>query len=166
MTEDTNRIDYWPGVGEPTPLPAILEDTHKRAEAGDGAAARQLGDCYREGDTLPYRPRRAFRWYVRGAFAGDLKSINNLRVCYHNGFGCPVNFKQAVHWYQRGANFGSPHAQENLGHCYLKGMGIAKNRELAIQWLQKAAAQGLEKARARLEEIGVTVENPAEEEST
>ena len=142
-------------AGPPTADP--LEDTRALAERGDGAAAKHLGDCYREGDPLPFGPRRAFRWYVRGAFTGHPSAMNNLGACYHNGFGCVRNMKQAIHWYTQGALRGCPHAQENLGRCYLKGDGVPTDRNRAIQWLRKAARQDHEKARKTLIEMDVPV---------
>jgi len=147
-----------PALVEPrSSVPEPLQPVLARALRGDGSAARSLGDRYREGAGVPFRPRRAFRWYVRAAFAGDATAMNQLGACYHNGIGCPVNMKQAVHWYRQGARRGCPHAQENLGHCYLKGLGAPKDRDLAIRYLRQAAAQGHEKALKRLEGLGVPV---------
>ena len=42
----------------------------RAAKAGDGHAACRLGDLYREGEKLPYKPKEAFRWYPRSAMAG------------------------------------------------------------------------------------------------
>jgi hypothetical protein len=83
MNGNLLTIGSLPGQGPTPPLPASLEDVRVRALAGDGSAARYLGDCYREGDPVPFSPRRAFRWYVRGAFAGDADAMNNLGACYH-----------------------------------------------------------------------------------
>ena len=56
-----------------------------RAEHGRWSGGCRLGDGHSEGGDLPYRPRRAFRWYARGAFVGDLAAMNNLGVCYSAG---------------------------------------------------------------------------------
>lgn len=123
------------------------------AEAGDGEIARYIGDCYREGEPVRFSPRRAFRWYVRGAFAGNTLAMNNLAVSYHNGFGTEANIDQAVHWYTRGAKLGDHYAQSNLGRCYLNGYGVKRNRRTAIRWLKAAAKQGNERAKETLAEI-------------
>jgi len=86
------------------------------ARRGDGAAACRLGDCFRLGDYVPLRPRAAFRWYVRGAWAGNAEAMNNLGACYHNGFGCGRDMDNAIHWYTRGAAAGSVAALDNLAH--------------------------------------------------
>jgi TPR repeat protein len=87
------------------------------AEAGDGAAACHLGDCYRTGRPVAASPRRAFRWYLRGTWAGDADAMNNLGACYHNGFGCKKSMSNAIHWYRRAINADSVEACDNLGRC-------------------------------------------------
>ena len=136
-----------------------------RAERGDGSAACQLGDGYSEGGELPFRPRRAFRWYVRGAFVGDIAAMNNLGVCYSAGEGCRGDLKKAVHWYRRAADRGLSVAQFNLGRSYLNGSGVRKNRRAAVQWLRKAAAQGYDNASRLLEEIGESIGPEGQEPS-
>ena len=126
------------------------------AERGDGTAACQLGDGHSEGGDLPFRPRRAFRWYARGAFVGDLAAMNNLGVCFSAGEGCTGDVKKAAHWYRRAAERGLSVAQFNLGRCYLDGRGVRKNRRTAVQWLRTAAAQGYTNAARLLEELGET----------
>ena len=128
-----------------------------RAERGDGSAACELGDGHSEGGDLPFRPRRAFRWYLRGAFIGNVAAMNNLGVCYGAGDGCRSDVKQAAHWYRRAAERDLSVAQFNLGRCYLDGKGVRKNRRTAVQWLRKAAAQGYANASQLLEEIGESV---------
>ena len=129
------------------------------AEAGDGAAACRLGDCYRTGKPLPpVNPRKAFRWYLRGAWAGDDSAMNNLGACYHNGYGCEKDMTQAIHWYQRGVEAGSAEALDNLGRCYLHGDGVPKDLDRAAEFFRKALAKGHPKAAERLTGMGLAVE--------
>ena len=134
------------------------------AEAGDGAAACRLGDCYRTGKPLPAaNPRKAFRWYLRGSWAGDVDAMNNLGACYHNGFGCQKDMARALHWYQRSANRGCAEALDNLGRCYLHGDGVDPDRERAEAIFRQAHAIGHPKAAERLAEMGLEIE-PEERE--
>jgi TPR repeat protein len=129
------------------------------AEAGDGAAACRLGDCYRTGKPLPpVNPRKAFRWYLRGSWAGDDSAMNNLGACYHNGFGCTKDMAQAIHWYQRGAEAGSDEALDNLGRCYKEGNGVPQDLERAAGYFREALAKGHPKAAERLTEMGLAVD--------
>ena len=128
------------------------------AEAGDGAAACRLGDCYRTGKPLPpANPRKAFRWYLRGAWAGDEDAMNNLGACYHNGYGCRKDMTQAIHWYQQAVEAGSAEALDNLGRCYLHGDGVPEDLERAADFFRKALAKGHPKAAERLTGMGLTV---------
>jgi uncharacterized protein len=124
------------------------------AEAGDGDAACRLGDLYREAKWVPWRPRKAFRWYARGALAGDADAMNNLGACYHNGVGCRKDMAKAVHWYKRGVHAGSREAHDNLGRCFLHADGVDQDRVLAATLFRLAHAMGHPKAAARLAEMG------------
>ena len=74
-------------IGGGIELQKLLSD----AKAGDGAASCKLGDLYREGKDLPYKPKEAFRWYARSALLGDPVGQNQLGACYEHGLGCRPN---------------------------------------------------------------------------
>jgi TPR repeat protein len=129
------------------------------AEAGDGAAACRVGDCYRTGKPLPRaKPRKAWRWYLRGAWAGDADAMNNLGACYHNGYGCRQDMDQALHWYRRSAAAGAVEPLDNLGRCYKEGNGVPQDLEQAAGYFREALAKGHRKAAERLAAMGLKPE--------
>jgi len=72
-----------------------LKQLEKKAESGDGSAARTLGDHYRTGDIVSQDLNLAFRWYSRGAELGDREAQNNLGTLFLDGLGCERDKVQA-----------------------------------------------------------------------
>ena len=48
-------------------------------------------------------------------------------------------------------------AQHKLAAFYLKGIGVPRDRDKAIEWFNKAAANGDERAKAELRNMGLGV---------
>ena len=125
------------------------------AERGDGDAACQLGDMYREGlGGVPHSPATCFRWYARSALAGDAKGQNNLGACYEHGIGCKQSYRNAISWYRKSAAQQEAYASSNLGYLYLKGQGVPADRAVAVVWFEKALEQGDERAAEMVKELG------------
>jgi len=142
------------------PQAAYISRLIEAAEAGDGDAACRLGDLYHEGKWVPQRPRKAFRWYARGAMAGDPYAMNNLGACYHNGCGCRVDLAMAAHWYERGVQAGSVEALDNLGRCYVHGVGVDQDLQRAAALFREAHAKGHPQAADRLAQLGLSIDVP------
>ncbi|MCL6733044.1 tetratricopeptide repeat protein [Streptomyces neyagawaensis] len=82
------------------------------AEAGDGAAAHELGDLL-----LGYGRGDAFRWFVRAVRAGHEEAATSLgRALYYR------NSPDAEFWLRRGAALGDAHAVHSLA-AYLHRVG-------------------------------------------
>ena len=128
---------------------------------GDGAAACQLGDMYREGlGGLRSSPKQAFRLYARSALTGDANGQNNLGACYEHGLGCAQSYPRAVKWYRVSAAQLLGTASMNLGYCYLRGHGVPADKGKALQLFRLAVEQGEQKAADELERLGEATEGP------
>lgn len=119
-----------------------LSELASRAEAGDNAAAFELGEIYREGEHAAQDWQVAFRWYHLAATRGDAEAQNNLGTMYQNGLGCDADSTLAAHWYQQSARQGNDVAQFNLGKRYQVGDGVDLDLAEAIHWYTLAAEQG------------------------
>ncbi|MBL8199761.1 MAG: sel1 repeat family protein [Chromatiales bacterium] len=125
------------------------------AERGDGEAACELGDIYREGTGgVRYSPKAAFRWYARSALTGHPRGQNNVGACYEHGIGCGQSYAKAVSWYRKAAAQKLAYASSNLGYCYLYGHGVPADRAAAFAWFEKALEQGDERAAEMVKELG------------
>ena len=125
------------------------------AERGDGDAACQLGDRYREATGgVRYSPKAAFRWYARSALTGYPQGQNNVGACFEHGIGCVQSYAKAVSWYRKAAAQKLAYASSNLGHLYLKGQGVPADKAVAVGWFEKALEQGDERAAEMVKELG------------
>lgn len=119
-----------------------LAELASRAEAGDSAAAFELGEIYREGEQVAQDWTAAFRWYHLGATQGDAEAQNNLGTMYLSGLGCQADATLATHWYRQSAQQGNAVAQFNLGKRFQVGDGADLDLAEAIHWFSLAAEQG------------------------
>lgn len=124
------------------PDTTCLAELARRAEAGDAAAAFELGELYRLGEHVPQNLKAALRWYHLGATLGDAESQNNLGSLYQNGMGCEPDSTLAAHWYRRAAEQGDPVAQYNLAARYRTGDGVPLDLAEAAHWYELSALQG------------------------
>jgi len=125
------------------------------AERGDGDAACQLGDRYREATGgVRYSPKAAFRWYARSALTGYPQGQNNVGACFEHGIGCAQSYAKAVTWYRKAAAQKLAYASSNLGYLYLKGQGVPADKAVAVGWFEKALEQGDERAAEMVKELG------------
>lgn len=139
-----------------------LAELWRRASAGDGIAACQLGDAFREGRFgLRESPTQTYYWYARSALAGDPNGRNNLGACFEHGLGCTASYVRAVKWYRLAAAQGLGTASMNLAYCHLRGKGLPADRVEAVRLFRQAVAQGESRAREMLEKLGVPVEQTA-----
>lgn len=119
-----------------------LSQLASRAEAGDSAAAFELGEIYREGEQVAQDWKAAFLWYHLGATQGDPEAQNNLGTMYLSGLGCEADPTLATHWYRQSARQGNAVAQFNLGKRFQVGDGVDLDLTEAIHWFSLAAEQG------------------------
>ena len=91
-----------------------IDETRKKAEAGDAIAQFNLGNMYRKGDGVPKDSAEAVKWYRKAAEQGDAEARNNLGVMYYSGDGVPKDLVQAHVWFNIAGAAGNENAKKNL----------------------------------------------------
>jgi hypothetical protein len=121
--------------------PHALADLHKRAESGDAAAQRLLGEDYDFGHDVGRNYSKAAGWYQLAANRGDAIAQNNLGSFYQHGISVSTNYDRAVELYRQSAAKSFMVAQCNLGYMYDYGLGVPQDKVAANAWYLKAADQ-------------------------
>ena len=112
----------------------------KLAEMGHTDQQINMGNYYREGDTVKRNPRAAFCWYMRAAKQGDWYGQLLVADCFFKGDGVKQDYVEAVKWYELAATNPNEwnHAALQLAQCYREGLGVKKDLEKAAEWYDKA----------------------------
>ena len=92
-----------------------VEQTRRRAAAGDARAQNDLGLAYHHGDGVERDAFEAFRWYSAAAAHGLATAEYNLGLLYDEGVGMPRDPAQAARWYRQAAFAGNVAAGYELG---------------------------------------------------
>lgn len=122
----------------------------QRAEAGDAAAAFELGVRYHEGQGVPQSYLEALKWFRMAADQGNPDAEFNLGVMYEKGRGVAPNYEDAMRWYQKAAGQGYAPAEYNLGVMFDKARGVPLDFSEAMNWYRKAADQNYSAAQYNL----------------
>ena len=80
----------------------------------------------------------------------------NLALILYYGEGVRRDRDEAAKWFLQAAEAGNARAQYYAGDCCYVGFGVPKDRKAAVSWYRKSAAQGVEEAKGRLKELGVS----------
>ena len=86
----------------------------EEAEAGDPAAAYNLGRMYTNGDGVRQSDQKAFEWYRTAAEGGLAQAQFQLGYMYAAGQGVRTDLRKAIIWTGRAARQGHAQAQANL----------------------------------------------------
>jgi hypothetical protein len=119
-----------------------LTDLQKRAESGDPAAQRILGEAFETGRYGSRDPIEAVKWYQRAADQGDAMARFNLGNLYQHGRGVATNLDRAIELYTQAAEQGLIEAQHRMGYLHDVGLGTASDMAAATSWYRMAAEQG------------------------
>jgi cell division septation protein DedD len=111
------------------------------AEAGDAAAAHNLGLIHGRGEIGAVDLKAAVHWLRIAAEHGEPTSQNLLGTMYYKGQGVPIDKPQAAAWIKRAAEQGHAAAQANLSQMYLYGDGVTQDYAEAEEWARRAKAQ-------------------------
>ena len=134
------------------------------AEAGEPAAARNLGHLYRTGRGVARDLAQALRWYRRAADQGFAGAQANLGDMFARGQGVATDYAAAAVWFHRAAVQGHVAAQYNLGLLYETGLGVEVSEETAMAWYHRAAGAGHQGALERLSRLVAGGASPASAE--
>jgi TPR repeat protein len=145
------------GVGGPPDPSGGRAGLAMAAEAGDAAAATDLGLLHRDGGAgLAPRPTRAADWFARAAEAGDGWGAYHLaRMLSDGDEAVPDDPERALSLLSLADARGIGTATHRLALAYWDGIGTQVDHLAARAAMERAAALGLPEA---LNDLGVMVE--------
>ncbi len=139
----------------------------KSAQEGDPFAQHELGLRYLLGRGLPADTVLAVKW-IREAAKKDISSAKyNYGILLSNEIGVEWDPFTAFKNFRFAAEAGMAEAQYILGLYYTDNFVVNRNLNIAYQWLKKSLKNGMSQAKnvlVRLEEMGINLESPSDEE--
>lgn len=133
------RCDYATAVAIWRPL----------AEKGDADAAFNLGQAYRLGRGVSIDLGQAKTWLEKAARAGHLDAETTLGLLLFDS----GDRASAMVWLKKAAQRAEPRAMLVYGTALFNGDGVPKDPLMAYAYVSRAAAQGLEPAKATLQQM-------------
>lgn len=129
----------------------LISRLKERADNGDTAAMKNLGDAYFQGKSGKEKNySAAFPYWKSAADHGELSVAGKVGGAMIFGIGCAKDVRGAIPYLTKGADYGDAMAQYQLGLCYESGNGCAENHQLAIKYYRMSALQNLPDAQYRL----------------
>ncbi|HYD17642.1 MAG TPA: hypothetical protein VEF76_04090, partial [Patescibacteria group bacterium] len=129
-------------AAEPPKFPPP-EDLKKKADAGDAAAMRAIGEFYHDGKESDWSA--AHGWFMKAAEKGDVDAWYYAGRDFWGSHGVPRDIPKALEWLGKAADAGQPRAQSLLGEILKKGerdraevMAVEPDLKRAIPLLEKA----------------------------
>ena len=134
--------------------------TRKAADSGYAPAQCQMGLFYMNGTGVDLDEDKALEWLKKAAAKDHAQAQYNLGV-YYARFSDRKSRSLAMKWLNAAAKQDYADAQYNLAQLYLNPHHPASREQnagrRAISLLRCAAAQGHAAAKAKLQELGITV---------
>jgi localization factor PodJL len=128
-------------TGRAAAIPAALKAA---AEAGDPAAAYEMGTRHLEGRGTAVSATEAAKWYQRAADAGIAPAQYRLGSLYEKGTGVLRDHQRARRLYERAAEAGNGKAMHNLAVMFAQGQASERpDYKVAAQWFRRAADHGV-----------------------
>lgn len=124
------------------PSREFVEDTKRRATAGEAAAQSNLGLFYSFGKGVPRDANESIKWFRLAADQGDAQAQYNLGIAYDQGNGVSKSVAEAFRWFLRAALQGHSGAQFNTAICFGRGDGVAQDQIEFFKWAFLAALAG------------------------
>lgn len=119
------------------------------AEKGDADAAFNLGQAYRLGRGVSVDLAQAKTWLEKAARAGHLDAQTTLGLLLFDS----GDRDSAMVWLKKAAERAEPRAMLVYGTALFNGDGVPKDPLMAYAYVSRAAAQGLEPAKATLQQM-------------
>lgn len=138
-----SRSDSPPAASAaPEPPPVDVATVRPKAEGGDAAAQRALGEAYATGRGVPANYKEAAQWLTKAAEQGDAAAQYGLAQLCEAGQGVKQSYEDAAKWYLKAAEQGHVGAQYGLAVLYGFGRGVRMSDPDAAKWYLKAAQGG------------------------
>lgn len=123
-------------------VPAGLQETLTKAQAGDAQAQLELGLAYVTGKAVDKDYAQAVNWFRKAAEQGNDPAQAELGMSYLYGQGVDKNYGEAIKWFQKASSQRNSNAENYLGLMYQNGWGVSKDNVEAIKWYSTSAEQG------------------------
>ena len=130
-----------------TPTPELVEETKRRAEAGEVIAQCNLGIFYFFGQGVRRDVVESTKWYRLAAEQGDAQAQYNLGIAFDRGHGVAPDSSVAFRWFLAAAEGGHAGAQYNVAICYGQGNGVGMDWIEAFRWIILSDQGGYPRAR-------------------
>ena len=130
-----------------------VNDTLKKAEAGDPGAQMLYGMMVAGLPQLNKTYDQALPWFLKAAQAGARYAQYQIGTGLLSGHGCQCDTGKGEIWLQKAAQADEPDAQVSLAEYLLKGTPDQESIGGAVVWLERAAKQGNTAAKLRLSAI-------------
>jgi TPR repeat protein len=118
-----------------------VEETRRKAEAGDANAMHDLGGWYRDGrHGLVKNDKQAFAWFKRSADKDNVYGLGACGIAYVFGDGVKKRVGQGSMMVARAAEMGGEHDCYTIGFWYEHGLHyFEKDAQEAVKWYKKMA---------------------------
>jgi hypothetical protein len=130
-----------------------VNDTLKKAEAGDPSAQMLYGMMVAGLPQLKKTYDQALPWFLKAAQAGARYAQYQIGTGLLSGHGCQCDTGKGEIWLQKAAQADEPDAQVSLAEYLLKGTPDPESIGGAVVWLERATKQGNSAAKLRLSAI-------------
>ena len=110
----------------------------RKARAGSGSAAKQLGRLYNDGDLVPRNVSKAKKWLKQAAHLGSTGGMHDYAHILLTDMHHPENYTDAIQWLQNAAEQGHGASMTALGRFHLNGQ-YGLNPEASVMWFRRGA---------------------------
>ena len=155
------------GMGVEKNCEEAIKCYKQSAEQGDPAALLALGNCYNDGIVVPKSIKDAYQHYKKAASKGHVNAWYILGEWLLDGKtdGDEIIVKKdepkAFSLFKKAADAGYAPGFYKVAECLYKGIGCEENKNTAIYYYIQSAKKNNEKAKNRLEELGIDInQNP------
>ncbi len=139
-------------------LAGYVQDTHKRAAAGDPRSEALYGTMLAGLPQLDRTYDQALRWFLKAAQAGVAYAQYQVGTALMQGKGCDCDTAKGEIWLEKAAQADEPDAEVSLADYLLRGQPKAHDVSTAMMWLERAVKQGNEYGKLRL--AGILASSP------
>ncbi|MBL4906397.1 MAG: sel1 repeat family protein, partial [Sneathiella sp.] len=131
----------------------------RKAHAGSGSAAKQLGRLYRRGDLVSQDNSKAKKWLMKAAHLGSTGGMHDYAHILLSDTEHPEKHQEAIHWFKSAADLGHGGSMTALGRFHLDEK-YDLTRTASVMWFERGSEVphgGSLEELARLYNLGILV---------